>query len=426
MSLRELAARFGTPLFVYDLDRVTAARQALLATMPPGFGVFYAIKANPHPDVARAVHAGTADACHAEISSSGELAAALEAGFPAAGCLYTGPGKTDQELDEAVGRGVRRFSVESLADLRHVAAAARRRDVTAQCVIRVNSVAPAAATGMRMMGRPSQFGIDGETLPETMRQLTSVAGARVTGAHFYTMSNAKDEASLLAEFGHAIELAARLERDVGLPLEFLDIGGGFAAPYAVPGAAARYDKVRPELERLLDLHLPRWRAGSPRLGCESGRYLVAACGSLLCRVVNIKQSRGRTFIILDVGINAVGGLSGIGRLLPAAVQLDTPDLDTPDLDGPEPEDGGPAGVASLVGPLCTPGDVLGREVAVPPLAAGDLVTIPNVGAYGLTASLLGFLSRPAPAEVAVRGGSVVSVSRLEIRRAYAPARAAGG
>ena len=421
MNLRELADRYGTPLFAYDLDRVTAARQALLGALPRGFEVLYAIKANPHPDVARAVRVGAGHACQAEISSSGELAAALDAGFPAAGCLYTGPGKTDAELDEAISHGVRRFSVESLTDLRHVGAAAWRRAVTADCLIRVNSVAPAAATGMRMMGRPSQFGLDSETLPETMRQLTTVQGARVTGAHFYTMSNAKDEASLLTEFAQAIELAAQLEREAGLPLEYLDIGGGFASPYAVPGERAGYEKLRPELERLLDLHLPRWRTGSPRLGCESGRYLVGGSGFLLCRVVNIKNSRGRKFIILDVGINAVGGLSGIGRLLPAAVRPAGPALHGSAPGGPAPGD-----VASLVGPLCTPGDVLARDVGIPPLAAGDVVTIPNVGAYGLTASLLGFLGGPAPAEVAVRGSTVVSVSRLEIRRAYAPARAAAG
>jgi diaminopimelate decarboxylase len=401
----ELAERFGAPLYIYDLDRVAAARDGLLAALPEGFDLYYAIKANPHPDVARTLREGPGRARRAEISSAGELQAALAAGYPAADCLYTGPGKTDAELDEAIGAGVRTFSVESPSDLRHVGAAADRQHVSADCLLRINSLAATGSTGIRMMGRPSQFGIDSETLADVLPELMRVPGARVTGAHFYTISNATDEDSLLAEYAGVIELAAGLERDIGLRLELLDIGGGFAAPYATPGARTPYPRLRQELTRILDKYLPAWRTGSPRLACESGRYLVAESGTLASRVVNIKDSHGSRFIVMDAGINALGGLSGLGRLLPAAVQIDSLEEATQS--------------ASLVGPLCTPGDILGRDVSLPPLRPGDLVTIPNVGAYGLTASLLAFLGRPAPIEVTIRGGEVVSASRLEQRRSYA-------
>lgn len=406
----ELVDRFGAPLYVYDLDAVAAARDSLLAALPDGFDLYYAVKANPHPDVARTLREGPGRACRAEISSTGELQVALAAGYPGAACLYTGPGKTDAELDEAIGAGVRTFSVESLSDLRHVGAAAVRQRVVADCLLRINSPATAGSTGIRMMGQPSQFGIDSETLADTLPELVRVPGTRVTGAHFYTMSNATDEESLLAEYERVIELAAGLARDVGLRLELLDIGGGFAAPYAAPGARTPYPRLRRELTRILDRHLPGWRTGSPRLACESGRYLVAESGILVTRVVNVKDSRGTRFIVLDAGINALGGLSGLGRLLPVAVQLDSTETATQS--------------ASLVGPLCTPGDTLGRNVSLPPLDPGDLVMIPNVGAYGLTASLLAFLGRPAPVEVAMRGEEVVSASRLEHRRSYACGSAA--
>ena len=413
-SPTRLAERYGAPLYVYDLDRVAAARDSLVAALPPGFEIYYAVKANPHPDVARALREGPGRACRAEISSAGELQVALTAGYPPADCLYTGPGKTDAELDEAIGRGVRTFSAESPSDLRHVGAAAVRHGVVAQCLLRVNCPTASASSGIRMMGRPSQFGIDSETLASVLPELIRVPGTRVVGAHFYTMSNATAEESLLAEYTRVIELAAGLERDVGLPLELLDIGGGFAAPYAVPGTRTPYPRLRQELTRILDLQLPRWSTGSPRLACESGRYLVAESGTLVSRVVNIKVSRGSRFVVLDAGINALGGLSGLGRLLPAAVQLDSPEQATQS--------------ASLVGPLCTPGDTLGHNVSLPPLAIGDLVAIPNVGAYGLTASLLAFLGRPAPAEVAIRDGQVMSASRLEHRRSYScgPALAVAG
>ncbi|MEU5547322.1 type III PLP-dependent enzyme [Streptomyces sioyaensis] len=405
----ELAERYGTPLYVYDLDRVTAARQDLLDALPEQFSLFSAVKANPHPEVLRALGTGDGRICRAEISSLGELAAALEAGCDPAQCLYTGPGKTDGELTAALAAGVRLFSVESRTDLEHVGAAADAQGLVADCLLRINSASASATTSIRMTGTPSQFGIDTETLGEVLPHLRAVPGTRLAGAHFFPLSNAKDEDSLVAEFRHTLSVAAELQREHGLPLRFLDIGGGFAAPYAVPGERPVYEKLRERLESTLDELFPDWRQGTPHFACESGRYLVGDGGVLLTRVVNIKESRGRTFVILDAGINTFGGMSGLGRLLPVAVQPEGPQQ------AAEIEAG--TGLsASLVGPLCTPGDVLGRQVELPRLRVGDLLTIPNAGAYGPTASLLMFLGRPAPAEVLLRDGEVVSASRLEHSR----------
>ncbi|QQQ78207.1 alanine racemase [Saccharothrix sp. 6-C] len=402
---RSLAARFGTPLYVYDLDDVAAAHGALRAALPDPCELFYAFKANPHPDVARALREGGGRACGAEISSTGELAAARAAGYPTSSCLYTGPGKTRAELAEAVAGGVRLFSAESETDLRRIGAAADERQVVVDCLLRVNSPASAAATGLRMTGVPSRFGIDAETLPDALPRLLDVPGTRVIGAHFFPLSNADDEQSLVDEFRRTVEVAARLRDDAGLPLRFLDLGGGFAAPYGVPGERPAYPKLRAELEDALDLHLPGWREGRPRLAFESGRHLVGGSGSLVAEVLDVKHSRGQVFVVLDAGINAFGGLSGLGRLLPASVR---------------PVGGGRGSVvATLTGPLCTPGDLLGRDLTLPDLAVGDVVAIPNAGAYGLTASLVRFLGREAPAEVVVRGDTVVSVSRLDHRREYA-------
>ncbi|ASU85328.1 type III PLP-dependent enzyme [Nocardiopsis gilva YIM 90087] len=404
----DLAERYGSPLYVYDLDRVAAARRDLFAALPEEFELFYAIKANPHPEVVRTLReggdSGGVRACRAEISSTGELAVALAAGFSGEKILYTGPGKTGRELREAIGLGVRMFSVESLGDMRHIGEAAVELGVEVDALLRVNSASASATTSIRMTGTPSQFGIDSEILPEVLPELRAVPGTRVAGFHFFPLSNAKNEEALIGEFQNTIALAARLQEELDLPLRFLDIGGGFTLPYAVPGERPIYGKLRSELESTLDVHLPGWRDGAPRIACESGRYLVGDSGTLVAGVSNVKESRGRKFVILDAGINTFGGMSGLGRLLPVAVQLEA-----------EEE---PSQKATLVGPLCTPGDILGREVALPPLDSGDVVSIPNAGAYGPTASLLMFLGRPAPTEVIVRGDEVVSVSRIEHTRSY--------
>jgi diaminopimelate decarboxylase len=419
---QDLAARFGTPLYVYDLDRVAAAYRDLRRTLPAGFTVFYSLKANPHPGIARALReAGGEPLCRAEVSSSGELDAALAAGFAPGECLYTGPGKTGPELAAAVSRGVRTFSVESLGDLERVGCAAARTGTAADCLLRVNQVSSQAATSIRMTGAPSQFGIDSETLPDLLPRLRTVPGTRLTGAHFYSLSNARDEASLVAELRQSLATAGRLHRELGLPMRLLDIGGGFGAPYAVPGQRPRYGRLRSELEQALDLSFPRWRSGTPQLACESGRYLAGDCGTLITAVTNVKHSRGQRFVIVDAGINTLGGMAGLGRLMPLAASPAGPtDRAGPGMPSGAAGPGTGAGpeTARLVGPLCTPGDVLGRDVPLPPLEPGDVLAIPNVGAYGPTASLLLFLGRPAPQEVVVRGDEIVSVSRLDVHRAY--------
>ena len=411
---RELADKFGTPLYVYDLDRVAASYRDLRNSLPAGSTIFYSLKANPHPEIARALREARGwPPCRAEVSSSGELAAALEAGFASGECLYTGPGKTESELVNAITEGVRQFSVESLTDLERIGGIARLFDVVIDCLLRINRVSATAAASIRMMGTPSQFGIDSETLRAQLPMLRSVPGTRLVGAHFYSMSNAGDEQSLIGELRQSVVTAARFHEELGLPMRILDIGGGFGAPYAVPGDRPVYDKLRGELESTLDAYFPDWRSGTPEIVCESGRFLVGDCGELISSVTNIKESRGHKFVILDAGINTLGGMSGLGRLMPLAVQLDdqcaSADHQT----------------VTLVGPLCTPGDILGRNVRVPPLELGDTITVPNVGAYGASASLLLFLSRPAPREVVVRGGEVQTVSQLEAHRTYGLVRTYG-
>jgi diaminopimelate decarboxylase len=383
-----LLERYGSPLYVYQLDRVDAALSDLRAALPAPSTVYYSVKANPHPELIRALHAA---GCRVEVSSAGEVTTTVAAGVPAAECLYTGPAKTEAEIELALRHGVRSFSVESTVDLGRVSRAAVAAGVTARCLVRVNAPA-AGATALRMSGA-SQFGTDLETL--LAGPPWRAPGVEIAGAHFFPLSNARDEESLFAEFHGSISAAAGL-RDAGWPLSFVDLGGGFAASYAAPGERPVYTSLRPKLESTLDEMLPGWRAGDPAVAFESGRYLVGDCGTLVCTAMERKGD----FLLLDSGINHIGGFGGLGRILrPTATPA---------------QGGGPR--ATLVGPLCTPADIIGRDVVTGQVEPGDPVVFPNVGAYGLTASLLGFLSRPAPVEVVLRGDTVISATRLELVR----------
>nr|WP_235981192.1 type III PLP-dependent enzyme [Streptomyces albidus (ex Kaewkla and Franco 2022)] len=414
--LAELVESYGSPLYVYDLSRVRKAYEDLRTALPDPSRIYYSLKANPHPDLVAELRRCGA---RAEVTSKGELASALEAGCRARELLYSGPGKTPGELDEAIARGVRSYSAESFGDLERIGEAATARGVWADCVLRINAAGAPGSAGLRMTGSASQFGFDLDALlgaPERLK----VHGARVVGLHFFPLTNARDEESLRAELVQSIATAAELRSALGIELRLVDLGGGFAAPYAVPGERPGYAGLRDAVSEALDDHLPGWREGAPVVAFESGRHLVGDSGELVCTVTDVKDSRGTSYAVLDSGINHLGGLSGLGRLLPMSarpLETDSPHAAS----GEEAQDSqrsqdAVASRATLAGPLCTPADVLGRGVELPGLQAGQLISFPNVGAYGLTASLLGFLGHPAPVEVVTDGGEVITATRLALHR----------
>ncbi|NUP50319.1 MAG: type III PLP-dependent enzyme [Catenulispora sp.] len=427
MNPRTIAARYGTPCFVYDLDEAAAACAGLLDALPTGSVLHYSLKANPHPAVAEVfARAGL----RAEVSSTGELVAALAAGFAPASITYSGPAKTAGELDVAFRTGVRRFSVESHRDLLTVDAAASRAGTRADCLLRINADRPAGGTGLAMTGVSSKFGVDLQTVLKDPSPFLQTRSACICGLHLYMGTNLADEDALLDQFAIALDMCGELAAALDRTFDELDLGGGFGAPYAAPGPRPSFPTLRPRLEALLDQRAAGWRGGSPIVSFESGRHLVASCGTLLTTVVDVKESKGQRYVLLDSGVHHLGGLSGLRRL--PAVQPEPVPLTGPAAEAAEVYEASAASDASdartvldgevfdgethLAGPLCTPADQWGRRRDLPRLRPGDLVAVPNTGAYGLTASLLGFLSYPIPVEVVVSGGQPAAASRLTLTR----------
>jgi diaminopimelate decarboxylase len=403
MTLAEIAERYGTPAYVYDLAAVRRAHDDLRRALPQPSRLYYSLKANPHPRVvAQLLELG----CRAEVSSPGEIRAALEAGADPVDLLLTGPGKTEALVGYALDEGVTRFSVESPTDLERVDSLAAARDVCVDCLLRVNADEPVPGVGLAMTGVASQFGVDASWVA---REPSRFRG--VTGLHLYMATNLVAEDDLVRQFEVGLRLAERLGGLLG-SLEEVDLGGGFGAPYGQAGDRPSFPLLAPRLAGLLDERLPGWRRAAPRVAFESGRYLVAESGTLVCRVVDVKETKGETFAIVDTGINHLGGMAGLRRV-PRIV----PDLEPLEPGGEDADEG--EGI--LAGPLCTPLDRFGRVPGLSRLDVGDLVAIPNVGAYGLTASLLAFLGFEPPAEVVVDGEEVVQASRLDVRRLPAAA-----
>ncbi|WP_238598252.1 alanine racemase [Saccharothrix sp. ALI-22-I] len=399
-----LRAGIETPAYVYDLTEVRANTDRLRAALPERTGLYYSLKANPHPAVLGALRA--ADVA-AEVCSPGELEAALEAGWPADGILYTGPGKRDDDVAAALRAGVREFCVDSPTGLDQLERLADAAGARVRCLVRINDDQPVAGGALAMTGVASQFGADASWVRAQPASFGDRPHVAVIGLHFYMGSNVDGVDALLAQFARELDTAKTLT-DILAPhitgVRVLDLGGGFAAPFARDGAPVDLAALRDGLAALLDERVPGWPGGVPRVVFESGRHLVATAGVLITRVLDVKRSHGKDIAVLESGINHLGGMSGLRRLPPL----------NPMLHGPS--SGAPPVPTVVTGPLCTPLDTWSRAAELPPLAPGDVLVVPNVGAYGLYASLVAFLGHPAPVEVAVEDGAITHVSRIHLTR----------
>lgn len=403
MNPNDIARRFGTPAYVYDLAEVRASYRRLRGVLPEA-RLYYALKANPHPVLVAAL----ADlGCGAEVSSPAELDVAQAAGVPARHCLYTGPAKTPDELRYAMGQAVTWFVGESAVDLRRIEAAAMATAGPVDVAVRLNPVWSGAGASLAMAGGPSQFGIELDQLIAAGAAILP-RGVRGLGLHVFLGSNIGRVEDLVAAATVAAEAAIVAARALGRPVDLVDLGGGFPTPYATDQPPVDLTGLSEPLATIAKRLRAEPSFEDATLAFESGRYLVGTAGHLLTRVLDIKRSHGQRVVVVDSGVHHLGGMQGLRRLHTLNPVVD------------DERERGERATGILAGPLCTPLDRWIDGRALPDVTVGDVIRIPNVGAYGLTASLLGFLSRDAPWEIVVDGDDVVHVSRLVLERYRTP------
>ena len=359
------------PCLVVDLDIVRDNYMNFARALPDS-RVFYAVKANPHPDLLKGFAAlGASFDC----ASIGELERVEALGLPAGRTFFAGPGKRGEELRKALFMGVR-VQAEGFEDLARLDALATRETAVN---LRVHPAFD-IDEGNRIIGGsgPSAFGVDEEDVPALLEKAAKLAHVRIKGLHVFAASNQRDAAKLKAIHGAVLELAKRLHETHGLILEQIDLGGGLGVPYAPDETPLDLAALGQGLSDLLARHA--WFKGE--LILEPGRFLAGPCGVYLARVVRIKQSRGTRFAILEGGINHLIRPLLTGQPFPVKA-VGKGEGSTP---------------CTLAGPLCTSLDRLG-EVGLPELAGGDLLAFGTAGAYGLNEGMTHFLSHPVPPEV---------------------------
>ncbi len=397
LPVDQLAESYGTPLFVYDCAVLDRKYDALRSALPERFSIYYSIKANPCFAVVKHF---LSRGCGIEIASAGEFRKALEAGCPADRILFAGPGKSEAELELVLSHGIGEIHMESLTEAQRISAICRRLRRRAQVAIRINPAGEAEGGAMRMGGRPAPFGIDEEILDQVLEVVLAQPELDLCGIHLFTGTQILDAAVLQTQYRHGLELARRVVKRLGRPLRTLDFGGGLGIPYFAHEQELNLDCLQERLATLFqEIDLDSAFEGTQFL-VEPGRFLAGEAGVYVTRINDIKISRGKKFLIVDGGMNhhlAASGNLGqtIKRNYPIALvnKLKAPADDTVD----------------IVGPLCTPLDTLARGIVLPKAEIGDLVGIFQSGAYGLSASPVGFLSHPAPWEIWVASGQATSI-----------------
>lgn len=386
IPLTRLSARVGqTPFYAYDRHLLTQRVTALRSALPAGLKIHYAMKANPMPALV-AHMARLVDGI--DVASGGEMKVALDNGAEPCEISFAGPGKSTADLHRAVAAGIL-INLESFREVSELSRISSETGLTARVAVRVNPDFELKSSGMKMGGGPKQFGVDAERVPELLGEIGR-AGLDFEGFHLFAgAQNLKAEAIVEAQC-KSYDLARALAEHAPAPVRTLNLGGGFGIPYFPGEQRLDLAPITANLSELSD----RATSDFPEaeLVIELGRYLVGEAGIYVARILDRKVSRGQIYLVTDGGLHHHLSASGnfgqvIRKNYPAAIgnRMSSDNLET----------------ATVVGPLCTPLDLLADRMELAKAEVGDLVVIYQSGAYGFTASPQAFLSHPACVEVLV-------------------------
>ena len=386
INLTQLAQRVGqTPFYAYDRQLLTQRVNKVRHCMPDELKIHYAIKANPMPAL---VHHMASLVDGFDLASAQEMQTALNTTMAVEHISIAGPGKRSEELSQAIAAGIT-IHVESINELEKIAQIEQDTGLQAHIAIRINPAFELKASGMKMGGGPKQFGIDEEQLPDVLKRIKTLK-LDFIGFHIYSGSQNLKAESIIDAQQKSLDLANKLTEHCPTPIRKLNIGGGYGIPYfpgekplditqvgdALGKAMSNFKINQPETEIIIEL----------------GRYLVGEAGLYVSQVLDKKISRGQTYLVVNGGLHhhlAASGNFGqvIRKNYPVSIgnKMKNIAMET----------------VNIVGPLCTPLDILGDKMLLPEAEIGDFVVVHQSGAYGYTASPHKFLSQPECVEIIV-------------------------
>jgi len=406
VALKQLASKFGTPLYVYSKRQLLENFRAFSSTLAlagSGHYVSYAAKANTNVELMRLL---AQEGAGADVISAGELLVALAAGFPPEKITFDGPGKTDKEIELALKARIHAFNVESLEELQVINGFAERLGVRAKISIRVNPDVdakshPYISTGMQ----ENKFGIDMASAREAFLYAQTHSALEVVGIHVHIGSQITTLAPFIEAAESTVAFVNSLKSEDGITLEHINFGGGQGIHYRnvvrhplLPkeDQGEESDDI-PSLEEFVQSVLPILDRTGLKIIFEPGRAIVANTCALLSTVLYTKSNSLKNFVIVDTGMSEL-----IRPCLYEAyhqvVPLELKESST--------------SVVDIVGPICETSDFLAQNRDLPKLKRGDQIATLCAGAYGYTLAS-NYNLRPRAAEVVVDGDTVRLIRERE-------------
>ena len=389
--LVEAAREFGTPLYVYDAAMMEQRWRRLRSILPDNVAVYYSVKANPNLSI---IDVFRRQGASFEIASSGELAAVFRVGVSPTNLIFVGPGKSKEELEEAVTSDLGVIAAESRREVENLQVLSRLYGRKTRVALRIN---PGRGKGTIAMGGTTQFGMEPKIALGALIDASNYTDLEIIGIHAYLGTGILNWEVVLEHTQMILRVADELQQKSSNEFRFIDVGGGLGIPYYDGDEEPGWDALRAPLANLIDEYL-RKHPQTETLAVESGRFLVGPSGVFLARVLDVKLSGDKWFAILDGGTNVFGGDNRYRGFRPTPVRVLGNESTT-------------AQPLTLCGPLCTSADQLAVDTLLPLPGIGDLVAFYQAGAYGLTASPGLFLSRGFTCEVLVHDGRRLSLIR---------------
>ncbi|MDO6425592.1 pyridoxal-dependent decarboxylase, exosortase A system-associated [Thalassotalea sp. 1_MG-2023] len=373
-----------TPFYAYDANIVKNTITTLKAALPPQVSLHYAVKANPYLPLVNFIKPLVKGF---DVASKKELLLALQTGMSPTNISFAGPGKTQEDITAAIVAGIT-LHVESTNELASIIELGKQLNTTPNVAIRVNPAFELKASGMRMSGGAKPFGIDEELLPEVLTTLDYDA-VNFRGFHIYSGSQNLQADAIIDMHNNTFALAERLMLITKNKIYYINIGGGFGIPYFPGDKRLNTAPIMENLERLFTQYVT---LSQVEIIMELGRYLVGECGVYASKVVDIKTSREQKFLVCNGGLHHHLANSGnFGQVIRKNYPVSLGNKMSPENNDTE--------CVTLVGPLCTPLDVLANKIELPKASIGDFAIIYQSGAYGPTASPQDFLSQGRVAEI---------------------------
>ncbi|MDQ6959454.1 MAG: alanine racemase [Mariprofundaceae bacterium] len=388
-EIRSRAGNGGTlNCYIYDTSAMRKKIEQLARMMPCGVEIFYAMKANPHPAFLAAAHEGGVKGI--EIASLGEAEKAGAAGFSSAQLIYTGPGKSPEELRWSVEHGIRTVHIESLLEAHRLDTICAGLGHAQDVLLRINADFDIHEAQTTFSGGSKKFGVDEEKLDTVLPRILALPRLNFRGLHVYAASGVLNVGDLIRNCELVFDMAKKIEAQYpDIVCDIIDFGGGFGVDYLETGHDFDPAAYAEGLEALIH----DYGFAGRTFFLELGRYLAADSGWFCTEILDIKESRGKKQVI------CAGGINHFRR--PAALAINHP-LSIVRMDRPRLFDEQASVCNESVyfgGPLCTGADKLANDVQVAAADIGDIAVFGYAGAYGLSMSNIEFLSHARPGEI---------------------------